>query len=65
MDLILTLHAKEHMIERGITKHQIIDAIKRGSKVVQTDGFLVSYGYIKVAYKIRGEKYIIKTVMIQ
>lgn len=65
MDLVLTLHAKEQMVERGISKQQIVDAIKKGSKVVQTDGLLASYGYIKVAYKIRGDVYIVKTVMIQ
>ncbi len=64
MKLILTLHAKEQMVERGVSKQQIIDAIKKGSKVVQTDGFLASYTYIKVAYRIRGDKYIVKTVMI-
>ena len=65
MNLILTLHAKEQMVERGISKRQVIDTIKKGSKVVQTDGFLVSYSYIKVAYKIKGDKYIVKTVMIR
>ncbi len=65
MNLILTLHAKEQMVERGISKQQIIDAIKRGPKVVQTDGFLASYGYVKVAYKIRGDAFIVKTVMLR
>lgn len=65
MGLILTLHAKEQMVERGVSRQQVIDAIKKGSKVVQTDGFLASYSYIKVAYKIRGDKYIVKTVMIR
>ncbi len=64
MKLILTLHAKEQMVERGISKQRIIDAIKKGSKVVQTDGFLASYTYIKVAYKVRGDNYIVKTVMM-
>lgn len=65
MQLIFTLHAKQQMVVRGISKQQVIDAIKKGAKIRQTDGFLSSYGYIKVAYKIRGEKYIVKTVMIQ
>lgn len=64
MRLILTLHAKEQMVERGVSKQQVIDAIKKGSKVVQSDGFLASYTYVKVAYKIRGDNYIVKTVMI-
>ena len=65
MEFVLTLHAKEQMVERGISKQQVIDTIKKGSKVVQTDGFLASYSYIKVAYKIKGDMYIVKTVMIK
>ncbi len=65
MGLILTIHAKEKMVERGISKKQVIEAIKRGSKVVQTDGFLASYSYIKVAYKVKDSAYIVKTVMIR
>ncbi len=65
MELILTLHAKEQMVERGVSRQQVIDTIKKGSKVVQTDGFLASYSYIKVAYRIRGDKYIVKTVMLR
>lgn len=64
MRLILTLHAKEQMVERGISRQQVIDAIKRGSKTAQTGGFLASYGYVKVAYKVMGDDYIVKTVMI-
>ena len=65
MQLIFTLHAKQQMVVRGISKQQVADAIRKGAKIRQTDGLLSSYGYIKVAYKIRGEKYIVKTVMIQ
>lgn len=61
----MTLHAKEQMVERGVSRQQVIDTIKKGSKVVQTDGFLASYSYIKVAYRIRGDKYIVKTVMLR
>jgi hypothetical protein len=52
------------MSQHAIDKQQIMEVIKKGAKVKQTDGLLSSYGYIKVAYKIRGEKYIIKTVII-
>lgn len=64
MRLIFTLHAKRQMVERGISKQQVIDAIKKGGKVRQTDGLLAFYSYVKVAFKMRGETYIIKTVMI-
>lgn len=63
--IILTKHAKEKMVMLGISKEQIKIAIERGSKVNQTDGFLASYGYLKVAYKKIGENYYkIKTVFI-
>ncbi len=65
MQLILTMHAKERMIEYAITKEHIIEAIKRGSKYKQTDGLLASFGYLEVAYKIRGDKFIIKTIKIK
>ena len=53
------------MLLRGIDIEQIIRVIKRGAKVKQTDGLLAVYSYIKVAYKISGDKYIIKTVMVE
>jgi uncharacterized protein YktB (UPF0637 family) len=64
MKLIIKDHAKKRMDLRGIDKDQIKRAIQRGSKVKQTDGLLTTHTYIQVAYKIRGEYYIIKTVKI-
>lgn len=63
--LIITIHAKQQMFDRGIDEEQIKTAIKRGSKIKQTDGFKSVYSYFGVCYKIRGEKYIIKTVTIE
>jgi len=40
-------------------------AYYRGNKCRQTDGLLVSFGYLEVAYKIRGDKFIIKTIKIK
>lgn len=65
MKLIITKHAEKQMVARGIDKSQIICTIKQGAKVKQTDGLLAIYSYIKVAYKIRGDKHIIKTVMVE
>ena len=53
------------MFDRGIDEEQIRTAIKRGSKIRQTDGFKSVYSYIGVCYKIREEKYIIKTVTVE
>ncbi|MBI2079734.1 hypothetical protein HYT84_03145 [Candidatus Micrarchaeota archaeon] len=66
MNIILTKHAKEKMVICGISKEQIIRTIQQGAKVKQTDGYLASHAYIKVAYKQLGEEYYkIKTVFIK
>ena len=64
MEIILTKHVKKRMAEKGVTLEQIKTVIKRGAKVRQTDGFGATYTYIKVAFKIRGNRYIIKTIKI-
>lgn len=53
------------MFDRGIDEEQIRETIQKGSKVKQTDGLKAIYTYVGVCYKIRGDKYIIKTVMIE
>lgn len=66
MKLLITKHAKERMADKAVSKEMIMDAIKKGAKVRQTNGYLASHGYIKVAYKIIGdEHYKIKTVFIE
>ena len=46
-------------------KEKIKRAIKMGSISRQTDGYLATYTYIKVAYKKRGDVYRIKTVFVE
>ena len=65
MEYILTRHAQERIDKCGLTVDQVVSAIKKGAKIKQTEGFVAVYTYIRVAYIIRGEKCIIKTVMIQ
>ena len=65
MVVILTEHAKIRMAEKAINMEQIKRAIQQGAKIKQTDGLLAIYADIEVAYKIRGEKYIIKTVKVR
>lgn len=62
MELVIRKHARDMMTIRGIDEEQIKKVIKNGSKIKQTDGLLASYTYMTVAYKVRGDKYIIKTV---
>ncbi len=64
MEIVLTGHAHEQMALRGIEDEQVIKAIKRGSKTKQTYGQLSVYGCLAVAYIIKNNKFVIKTVMI-
>ena len=64
--LKITKHANDKMVWFGISEEQIKKAIQRGSKFKQTEGYLASYSYIRVAYKKIGENtYKIKTVYIE
>ena len=63
-DLIVTKHAQEKMHVEGIAVQQVIEALERGSKYQQTDGFLAVYSYYSIAFKRLGTKYLIKTVFI-
>lgn len=65
MQLIITKHAQERMDLNGISEEQIKMTIQRGARIPQTEGFLAIYTYIRIAYKICGDKYIVKTVMIE
>ena len=64
MIIQISKHAKEKMDIEGIDEEQLRRAIKMGSKSMQTDGYLATYTYIKVAYKKRGDVYRIKTVFV-
>ena len=63
-DLIITKHAQEKMHIEGISVQQVIEALERGSKYQQTDGFLAVYSYYSVAYKKISSKFVVKTVFI-
>ena len=66
MRLKLTRHAKERMINRGITIEQIKRAIKMGATIKQTDGYESSYSYFLVDWKKIGDDvYKIKTIKIK
>ena len=65
IELRITKHAKEKMVIHCITRKQIKIAIKRGARVKQTEEYMASYTYIKVAYrKIEPNMYKIKTVFV-
>ncbi len=63
--LKVTRHAKERMVVHGISLEQVKRAIQQGAKIRQTEGYLASYAYLKVAYRETSEGYYkIKTVFI-
>lgn len=65
MKLVLTKHAQDAMIERGVTVEMVEQAIIKGSKVKQTDGLLATYSYVRVAYKVINDVYVVKTVFVE
>ena len=65
MIIKITEHAKFKMYEEGIKEEMIREAIQKGSKFKQSDGYLSVYKYYSVAYKIIGKGiFKIKTVFI-
>ena len=65
MIIQISKHAKEKMDIEGIDEEQIKRAIKLGAITKQTDGYLASYTYFRVAYKRKGNVYRIKTVFVE
>lgn len=66
MRLLITKHAMDMMLERGIDEDQIKRAIKNGAISRQTEGYLASYTYIEIAFKkLPNDVYKIKTVKIK
>jgi len=58
-------HAREKMVERGISEKEISNAINRGSKRTQDDKIVATYMYFEVVYKmIEDEAYVI-TVFVR
>jgi len=66
MRILLTHHAQEKMALLGIHEEQLIECIQKGAKTRQTDGWLSSFTYIKVAYKFKPDGTCkVKTVFIE
>ena len=65
MKIVLTKHAQDQMIERGVSRSMVERTIRRGSKTKQTRGLLATYSYVRVAYRVEDEPYIVKTVMVE
>lgn len=64
MIIQFTKHADTRRRIEGIEIGQVKLCLKRGAKQRQTDGYLATYSYLRVAYKRRGDTYLIKTVFV-
>ena len=49
-------HAREQMVERGISEKEISNAINRGSKRTQDGKIVAAYMYFEVVYKMIGDE---------
>jgi len=62
MRIILTKHARERMISRGISLEEVKNAILKGSKRVQDGKIVAVYRYFEVVYKKVDETFVVVTV---
>ena len=63
MDIELSQHAKEQMIDRGFSVKEIEECIKCGNKDIQNSKIISIYRDYKVVFKKIKEKYFIITIM--
>jgi len=63
LEIEVSQHAKEQMVDRGFSKTEVEECIRCGSKTIQ-DGKITSiYRDYKVVYKKIKERYFIITIM--
>ncbi|MBW2969062.1 DUF4258 domain-containing protein [Candidatus Woesearchaeota archaeon] len=63
LDILFSKHARERMIERGISSNEVKEAIVCGSKQLQKPNKIISdYQYFSVVYKKMKNKIFIITV---
>jgi hypothetical protein len=62
MRIILTKHARERMVSRGISLEEVKNAILRGSKRIQDGKIVAAYRYFEVVYKKVDETFVVVTV---
>lgn len=56
-------HARERMVERGISEKEVAKAILKGSKRTQDGKIVAAYMYFEVVYKMIGDEAYVITVM--
>ena len=58
-------HARQRIVERGISEKEVSDAIKSGIKRIQDGKIVASYTYFEIVYKKVHDKYYAITVMLR
>ena len=51
------------MVERGVSRPEVEEAIRRGTKRRQADRFVAAYRYFRVVFRVDGDDVIVITVM--
>lgn len=62
ISIILTKHARERMVSRGISLEEVKDAIMKGSKRIQDGKIVAAYRYFEVVYRKVDEVFVVVTV---
>ena len=62
MSIILTKHARERMVLRGISLEEVKDAIMKGGKRIQDGKIVATYRYFEVVYKKVSGVFVVVTV---
>jgi len=65
VDIKFSAHARQRMIERGITEREVRIALEKGSKRRQDGCIVASYSYFEVVFKKSDDVYYVITVMVR
>jgi hypothetical protein len=56
-------HARERMVERGISEKEVASAVSKGSKRTQDGRIVAAYMYFEVVYRMIDDEAYVITVM--
>ncbi len=61
-EVLYSRHAIQRMVLRGISRTEVEEAIRSGSKSRQDGRLVAVYRYFEVIYLVRGKRYYVITV---
>lgn len=62
MEVLYSRHARQRMVLRGISRREVEEALRVGSKSRQDGRIVAAYRYFEVVYVIRGTRLFVVTV---